>query len=263
VDCKWTGWSTHWIHRCSQGRNTCGPGRKFYTRSQSPAAAHGGKACSGGSTEQRPCLVANRHCPIDCKWSSWTQYSPSSCPACGGGKKKRTRNRMGPYHGGARCHDESITATFQVCDTTPACKINCDYGSWGSWTTCSVSCGMGMSQRSRDKLHSAAYGGEECSGQALETKDCIPIPYCPIDCVVAEWEAWSRCSQDCGGGQMGRHREKLVPDQHNGAVCPHLLESLECNKDTCEEAAATMHTISVAIFLLVILGMIPYAEREA
>merc|ERR1719420_843859 len=90
-----------------------------------------------------------------------------------------------------------------------------------------------MQQRSRDKIHEGYYGGRMCSGTYMETKDCTPIPFCPVDCELGQWSAWSECSQECGGGSTGRYRAKLRPDQHNGAVCGHMTEKMGCNPEEC------------------------------
>jgi len=229
IHCAWADYGA-WS-KCWNGK-TCGPGGQWRSRGYKQIAMWGGNPCTGSSSERRSCIVG-AHCPIDCKWTSWSGWWPGGCPHCGGGRLTRTRVAHGPYHGGKECSDRHITTAYISCDYTPPCPINCQLTSWTSWTHCSTTCGMGMQQRSRDKVHESYYGGHNCPGTYLETKDCVLIPNCPIDCAVGQWSAWSECSKECGLGSRGRYREKLVPDQFAGAKCPHLTEKLGCNPDAC------------------------------
>ena len=45
--------------------------------------------------------------------------------------------------------------------------------SWGSFGDCTVSCGGGFQTRNRSCTNpSPKFGGKNCSGQAMEKKDC-------------------------------------------------------------------------------------------
>ena len=56
--------------------------------------------------------------------------------------------------------------------------INCLWSGFGQWSRCSVSCGIGTQQRKRMVLQKAKNGGDECSGEAVETRPCTQ-PLCP------------------------------------------------------------------------------------
>ena len=56
--------------------------------------------------------------------------------------------------------------------------INCLWSGFGQWSRCSVSCGTGTQQRKRMVLQKAKNGGDECSGEAVETRPCTQ-PLCP------------------------------------------------------------------------------------
>ena len=57
---------------------------------------------------------------------------------------------------------------------------------------------------------------------------------CASDCIVSEWTEWSACGASCGGGQQTRQRSVLSPPVEDGAACPQLLETRECNTFSCD-----------------------------
>jgi len=254
VPCTWHSWGG-W-GACS---TTCGYGSMVRYRGKN-SAKHGGRSCAGSNSASGQCHP--RYCPIHCKWSEWSQYT--TCPVtCGSGLEKKSRYQdPAQAHGGMACDDPWLNQLERVCNPTP-CKIHCEYGPWNGWTDCSLSCGVGMKQRSRDKVHSQEHKGDECPGEHVETAQCNTNP-CPIDCEVQNWVGWSPCNKDCGGGETGRYRAMLVPDQHGGAPCPHLTEHKSCNEAPCEEvkAASTMTRVSIACVLSLIMTNMGRAEVE-
>jgi len=58
---------------------------------------------------------------------------------------------------------------------------------------------------------------------------------CPINCILAEWGGWSKCSSKCGGGMASRVRDVKTPMQHGGKQCGSTGESKQCNVDACEK----------------------------
>ena len=51
-------------------------------------------------------------------------------------------------------------------------SVNCQWASWGSWQSCSRSCGGGTKKRYRSKSVVAQNGGYECSGSPSMTRLC-------------------------------------------------------------------------------------------
>ena len=49
---------------------------------------------------------------------------------------------------------------------------NCVWDDFGHWGSCSKSCGGGEQTRKREIKQKAAYGGDECVGNATETQAC-------------------------------------------------------------------------------------------
>jgi len=252
---NWGGWGA-----CS---TSCGWGSWTRYRGQT-LARYGGSACYGSTSHSSGCHP--KSCPIHCKWGEWTGLTPSACAVtCGGGMMVTSRSKItGPKHGGTNCDDPSLYSLHITCNTQP-CGIDCQYGKWSDYSACSLSCGVGMQQRSRDKLHSDSHGGKKCPGEHVETRQCNEHP-CPIDCAVGEWVEWEACTEDCGGGKTNRYRPKLVPDQHGGEPCPHINEDTECNGSPCEPAiengAKPIAKVSIAIHLLLTTAAIFYTERN-
>lgn len=52
-----------------------------------------------------------------------------------------------------------------------------NWNEWSSWSTCSASCAQGRQQRTRE-CNGPSYGGAECQGHWVETRDCF-LQQCP------------------------------------------------------------------------------------
>jgi len=230
---EWTGWGL-----CS---TTCGSGS--YTRYRGMnMAQYGGTACHGDTVQAGSCHPS--HCPIHCRWGEWSGLTPATCPVtCGGCIQVTSRSKIAsPAYGGTDCDDPDMSSLHVDCNAQ-SCPIDCDFSAWTAWTSCSLSCGVGMQQRSRDKTHSTEHGGALCPGNAAETRQCN-IHHCSVDCGVGSWIEWDQCTEDCGGGKTQRHRPLLVPVQHGGEPCPHLKETEECNESPCAALKAEGRTMS-------------------
>jgi len=245
IPCKMTGWYA-W-RACSR---TCGTGSKARDRTiATPWSAYRG-TCSSITRETASCFV--RHCKQNCvlsHWSSWT-----GCPVtCGPGARYSTRYVASPnrYGGTPCCTDTPIAGSTNncaaasnvpvrlehVCSVIP-CQVQCHYEEWTPWTLCSLTCGVGMSERSRAKDHSAENGGRDCVGTFTESKQCHLLP-CPVDCSMMDWQEWADCSKSCadpeGNGVRNRVRELIMPAQHGGMHCEHTEERESCNTFECIE----------------------------
>jgi hypothetical protein len=56
---------------------------------------------------------------------------------------------------------------------------------------------------------------------------------CPVNCQVSDWNQWSSCSANCGGGTKQRTRDILTYDSCGGTVCPSLTDYDNCNTQAC------------------------------
>ncbi|XP_061190366.1 uncharacterized protein LOC133198263 [Saccostrea echinata] len=123
-----------------------------------------GGSCSGSSSESRTCYP--RSCPVNGLWSSWGSYSPCD-KTCTHGWKVRFRNCSNPQpaHGGLSCIGDSLEAV--------RCPVNGNWGHWGHFRPCDMSCGGGIHIRMRrcdDPPPSD--GGLQCPGQSIQTEAC-------------------------------------------------------------------------------------------
>merc|ERR1719265_1473794 len=92
--------------------------------------------------------------------------------------------------------------------------------------------GFAASMKTREVLIKAN-GGSACP-PLEERESCSNVP-CPVNCVAGEWQEWSGCTADCGGGIRERSRLELVPAAHGGEPCSleHIVET--CGEESCDE----------------------------
>ncbi|XP_060565969.1 coadhesin-like [Ruditapes philippinarum] len=198
-----------------------------------------GSNCKGYAIEFRPCLAADCDscidtyiprvpCPVTyctdypdwsktiCKktcghcstpapvingnWGSWGQYSTCS-HSCGTGTMSRYRacNNPPPSGGGYGCYGNNYETTY--CNIVQ-CSIDGRWSNWNTWSSCSVSCGLGVITRDRMCNNPAPVGnGAPCNGNSTEKHECTVGP-------CAEWSHWFNgdCSVSCGNGTMERLR---------------------------------------------------------
>jgi len=68
-------------------------------------------------------------------------------------------------------------------------------------------------------------------------KKCNLNP-CPIDCQLATWTGWSKCSAQCGGGVQQRIRDVNRPMKYGGRPCDQTSQTRVCNGQACEKDCA-------------------------
>ena len=102
--------------------------------------------------------------------------------------------------------------------------VNCRVDNWSVWSSCTQSCGGGLTTRTRRKTVTESCGGG-CSYHLRETKRCN-TNCCPVNCVYS-WSPWSKCS-GCG---MSSHSRTPVIQRHSscgGKACP-AKQTKACN----------------------------------
>jgi hypothetical protein len=109
---------------------------------------------------------------------------------------------------------------------------DCKLGKWEPGQ-CSKKCGGGVQVMSR-KVMMPPEGGTQCL-PLEQNRTCNDSP-CPVDCKVAEWTTWSRCSAQCGGGVTQRARDIITHMMHNGKPCGATSEAKSCNVQACDKA---------------------------
>jgi len=223
VNCEFDEWE-EW----TQCTATCNGGTRFRTRGIKVAAAYGGAECDGDIKEEETCN--NQPCPVPCQWEDWGEWDTCS-QTCGGGMHARVRN-VATYaqFGGDPCPGEA--AEMGPCNEQP-CPRDCEWGPYGEFTDCSVSCGEGLKSRTREIVVEADQGGRKCIGEPVQELSCFLRP-CGIDCEWDEWGDWSTCSLTCGGGEQTRSRVILRPEAFGGVPCVGPPEEARaCNEDAC------------------------------
>ncbi|XP_078326862.1 coadhesin-like [Crassostrea virginica] len=211
---------------------TCGGGTKGRTRTcTNPAPQYLGNDCAGSASSSTTCNTHN--CPIDGSWASWASWGTCTV-TCGGGIQTRSRtcSSPAPQYGGADCPDFSTSS--QTCNTHN-CPIDGVWAAWGSWGTCTVTCGGGTQTRSRTCTNPAPqYNGADCPGSDGSSQDCN-THHCPIDGAWATWESWGSCTVTCGGGTQDRFRNCSNPTpQYGGADCSGAGNNTQdCNTQVC------------------------------
>ena len=164
----------------------------------------------------------------DCAVSLWTAWAACS-QSCEEGASARTRSVTQPQKGfGAAC---LVTHEWIQCTYVQTCPSDCTVGVWAMWTSCSVSCGMGSSSRSRSVLSAASDGGVQCPVLSA-AQDCNTFS-CPIDCSMGTWQAWSSCSATCGTGAQRRTRDIAIAAASGGITCASTTDERACAVTMC------------------------------
>eukprot|EP00095_Tigriopus_kingsejongensis_P009624 maker-scaffold94_size379870-snap-gene-0.14 protein:Tk09624 transcript:maker-scaffold94_size379870-snap-gene-0.14-mRNA-1 annotation:"hypothetical protein DAPPUDRAFT_321105" len=124
----------------------------------------------------------------------------------------------------------------------------CDVSQWTEWSSCSVTCGKGISMRTRTFLMPEKAAMLGCDRQMVQKEMCASeVPICegnrfylsapegflPDDmCATSEWSRWSECSTTCGKGFKSRTRRFF--NRMGRKKCPHVdtMEKSMCAGDT-------------------------------
>ena len=225
IDGFWSAWS-EW----STCTADCGPGiTTRYRTCDAPEPKYGGLPCDGLEKEELAC-TAQVLCPVDGGWSSWSTFTSCSV-TCGAGVMTRTRSCDNPLplHNGKMC--SGYPQEEAVCETQVECPIHGGWSPWGEFSHCSVTCGLGSKERTREcSSPYPLYDGNACVGEAVERIVCPGLPPCPIH---GQWNAWTefdRCDAECGNGVRRRTRLCNSPaPMFGGKSCPGFpIDEIVC-----------------------------------
>lgn len=149
------------------------------------------------------------------------------------------------------CDENFLFAQIDESDNTEdSAKPECAVTEYSAWSECSVTCGKGLSMRTREyrmPQKAAMFG---CSRQLVSKEMCVAaIPECEggsspdsveetLDsndgmCMTTPWTDWSECSESCGVGFKSRSRQ--FKDRAARKKCTHveLSEREKCMGPPC------------------------------
>ncbi|XP_076116652.1 uncharacterized protein LOC143084129 [Mytilus galloprovincialis] len=226
---NWGGWGA-W-NRCPV---TCGGGRQISNRAcNDPSPLYGGSACSGNSKKFRSC--ATDECPVHGNWGGWGAWN-RCLVTCGGGRQMSNRacNDPSPLYGGSACSGNS--KKFRSC-ATDECPVHGNWGGWGAWNRCQVTCGGGRQISNRAcNDPSPSDGGSACSGNSKKFRSCS-TDECPVNGNWGRWNGWTGCSKTCGGDRRTRHRTCNDPSPIAGG--------LDCNGVSRDDSSCSFNVCPV------------------
>merc|ERR1719316_2048369 len=108
---------------------------------------------------------------------------------------------------------------------------DCEVSKWDP-EECTKKCAGGEQKLTRSVL-THPNGGTKCLPLGA-MRSCNNHP-CPVDCKLATWSGWSKCSAECGGGVSQRLREVKRAMKYGGKPCGSTSETVSCNGQACEK----------------------------
>ena len=182
----------------------------------------GGGDCSGVDVAHRQeyCGVSEAACCDVNNDNHWTTTG-TTCVKSTGKRALISRN----------CSNLGQTAPTKSQD----CKVDCEMHGWGSWGSCSKTCGGGTKTRSRSVKTQPKNGGSSCPTTS-ESTSCN-TQACPVDC-AGSWGGWKYHSSQCKNGNWRYttyKRDYTVTTQpaHGGKACPSSPEYKEVKENRC------------------------------
>lgn len=171
VDGGWSAWN-NWspcVHSGStDSTDTCICRQRFCNN---PTPKNGGRECTGMA-------VTVTNCTVHGGWSDWSAWSSCSS-TCGMGIKTRSRTctNPSPAYGGRVCVGQQVMEAD--CTDLLPCPMQPKHGGWSeweSWSTCSISCGVGFKKRKRRCNNPKPRdGGDNCNGNDTEYMECVGV----------------------------------------------------------------------------------------
>jgi hypothetical protein len=205
--------------------------------------------CKGHLVQYQECEdlpPCNSTC-ANIKWGRWSQCSKS----CGLGVSVRTRLKQ-YFLASAALATKTFTQVAQdggcsmketVGCNQRACTeaLHCVISQWGSWSTCSATCGANSGERIRERR--ILHPGKLCVMPLTEAKQCkSKFDICPIDCTLSEWSDWTSCPSACDHAEETSTRTRSVVTKMADGGKPCLEPTFESKSCALEECTGECET---------------------
>ncbi|CAF4491519.1 unnamed protein product [Rotaria socialis] len=178
-------------------------------------------------------------CQEDCKYTPWSEWSicNASCGQNGNRTRKQSlimKDSSLPNPLCLRDIIEILPCTGQPCPCTKGINCTCDLTDWSQWSDCSLPCGGGQRERTRQFKTNET---ENCTPNNLREVQSCNVNCCPVDGEYTPWSQWSTCTTACGSGVRKRHRTCTAPAPScNGKLCNGNREDTQvCNTQPCDD----------------------------
>ncbi|XP_020630188.1 coadhesin-like isoform X2 [Orbicella faveolata] len=160
---------------------TCGGGVRQKERPcNNPEPKYLGKTCEeqelGPSIETEACN--GDPCPVNGGYGPWGEFGECTV-TCGGGVRQRERqcNKPEPKYSGKTCEEQELGPSIQTesCNEEQPCSVDGGYTEWSEFSECTVTCGGGVRERTRECTNPAPENnGKNCEelGPAKESEIC-------------------------------------------------------------------------------------------
>jgi len=194
VDCVWSSWQ-EW-EACSR---SCAGGLSWRRRNVKVQANDLGQDCAGPDKQSRHC---NEQVPCPSCMSSWSAWSECTgpcdlvssrsfrtrepVPGCDQSVQEERACSCGkmPEAGGDTEDNEDAATTEE--------SLDCLWSDWHEWEACNC---RSVTHRTRQILQQARGAGQDCPGEARQTRNCEG----PCLCELSTWSSWSSCAGHCDG----------------------------------------------------------------
>eukprot|EP01006_Ploeotia_vitrea_P057229 TRINITY_DN68161_c3_g4_i1.p1 TRINITY_DN68161_c3_g4~~TRINITY_DN68161_c3_g4_i1.p1 ORF type:complete len:354 (-),score=15.68 TRINITY_DN68161_c3_g4_i1:901-1962(-) len=226
---SWTRWGP-----CSA---FCGTGTQKRTRRIFDPPPYGGMPCPA-TVEEREC--ATQACPTPktndtgCSYSPWSTWT-NCTKFCGTGTQQRTRRwtKCAPAALKASGKDSCTDLCLKVIQERKCNFIPCDgcsYTQWSTWDTCTVNCGTGTQNRTRQ----LSFGDQHNCTFLTQHRNCNQQP---CNCTYGDWSSWTACTVTCGWGLEDRVRKQIAGPKG----CHDTRQERTCKQQSCHLSPYDCH----------------------